>query len=127
MAGVFAAEVGADLLPGGAGVPGFEEDAGGGEEQVLVDGREDDGLGTVGANLRPAVGVADGHRGDVLHLACEHVVFRDVGAACAEDDLWVERVGGGVTVLDDAGWMPVAEADVAVVAAAGDTNRLSCQ
>src|SRR5207302_6215212 len=43
-------------------------------------------------------------------------------ALAAVDDLGIERVGGDVAILIGADGMPVAEGDLAIVAAAGDAG-----
>src|SRR6185437_8460482 len=60
------------------------------------------------------------HRPDVLHLARGLVVARHLSAV---DDSRVQRVGNGVAVLLDIHGMPIAERDLAAVAATRDAGR----
>src|SRR6185312_17112836 len=63
-----------------------------------------------------------GERRYVLHFAGDAVVARNLGAASAIDDVRMQRIGRRVAVLNDAGGVPVAKGDLAVVAACGDAD-----
>src|SRR6185437_3744848 len=56
-------------------------------------------------------------RSDVLYLAGHHVIPRNFGSPRAVYDVRVQRIGCGVSVLDDACWVPIAECNFAIIAA----------
>src|SRR3954462_13979949 len=94
--GIRVREIRRNLLPVLAAINGFEKDVGRVINRVRIDRRKDDRLGAFGA-----VVATDGDGGDVLCLPCAPVVFRDFIPTSAVDDIWVERVGRYVAILDD--------------------------
>ena len=68
-------------------------------------------------------GVAHRDRRDVFRLARPCIEFRYFRPARAVNDLRVQRIRRSVAVLDDAHRVPVAERDLAVVAAARNAHR----
>ena len=112
---LIAGEVRADGLPGVAAIQRLKDVVRGVVEDVGIDGREDDGLGAVGAVFR----LPQGRGRDHLDLRGAPAELRDLAAAGAIDDIGIERVRRGVAVFDDADGMPLAEGERAVITAAG--------
>src|SRR5579872_22866 len=110
-AGVLAAQVGTDDLPGISAVLGFEQHVGGVIHGVRVQRREHYRLGALGAVLA----AAQRNGCDILHLSRAPVVPGNFGAAGAVNNVGIERVGSDIAILDGAHGVPVAEGDFAVV------------
>ncbi len=96
-----------------AAVFGEPEGVGGEVEFVRIDWRELQGLGAQNAIAAQWLWLY------ALDLAGAAIVTRDLAAV---DDVRIERVRRGVTVLFDTGGMPVVKGDAAVVTAAADAG-----
>ena len=59
-------------------------------------------------------------RGDILHLARGAI---ETGHLAAVNDVRVERIGRDIAIFLDADGVPLAESDLAIVAAADDAGR----
>src|SRR3954453_8038550 len=81
-----------------------------------MDRREDDRLGADHAKILRA----KRDRQDALRLAGPSIVARNLAAI---NDVGIERIGDDVAIFLRGDWMPLAERDRAVVAAAGDADR----
>ena len=104
------------LLPILSAVARFPKRVGGEEKNVRINRREDHRLGPHHAKIRRA----KRFRQNVLGLAGAAIVTRQLAAV---DDVRIERIGRDVAVFFRGDRMPVAESDLAVVAAARDADR----
>ncbi len=114
-----AGEIRTDGLPSAASVQSFEKKIGRVIENVGIEGRKQNGLRAI----RAVLGIGERNGGDILHLACRQRVSRNFAAARSINNVGIQGIRCGVSVLDHADRMPVAKGNLAVVAAARNAHR----
>src|SRR5262249_7743408 len=115
-AGIRARQVSADLRPAPPAVDGLVKKLRGVEQDVRVGRREEHRRRAD----EPILAATDDDRTDVLEVASPLVEARDLPAV---DDAGMQRIRRRIAVLLDAYRMPLAERDLAEVAARRDAGR----
>src|SRR5215831_13743261 len=86
------------------------------EQPTRIERRKDDRLGP----QHPEIFRLDRHRKNVSRLTGTTIESRQLPA---DDDVWIERISNDVTVFLCRDRSPVAECDLAFIAAAFDSDR----
>src|SRR5437660_6944815 len=86
------------------------------EEQVRIERRKDNRLGP----QHPEVFCLHRHRKYILRLTGATIESRQL---TANDNVWIERIGNDVTIFLGRDRLPIAERDLALIAAAFDSDR----
>ena len=105
-----------DLFPVVATIACLPKRVSGEEEQMRIERRKDNRLGP----QHPEVFCLHRHRKYILRLTGAAIESRQL---TADDNVWIERIGNDVTVFLGRDRFPIAERDLALIAAAFDSDR----
>src|SRR4029077_16778068 len=109
-------QIRADLFPVVAMIACLPKRVSSKEEQVRIERRKDNRLGP----QHPEVFCLHRHRKYILSLTGAAIESRQL---TAKDNVGIERIGNDVTIFLGRDWLPIAERDLALIAAAFDSDR----
>src|SRR6059058_3117637 len=109
-------QIRANLFPVIATIACLPKRVSGEEEQMWIERRKDNRLGP----QHPEVFCLHRHRKYILRLAGASIESRQL---TADDNVWIERIGDDVTVFLCRYRLPIAKRDLALIAAAFDSDR----